>query len=313
MTVSGAVRASAPAKINLRLGVGPLRPDGFHPLGTVYLALDWRDHVTARPADDWSVEVATSVPGRVALDQVPTTGDNLALRAARLLADQAGVSDPVAVRIDKQIPVAGGLAGGSADAAAALVACDRLWRLGTSPADLLALAAELGSDVPFALVGGAALGVGRGERVTPLPVGGRLWWVVLPDAAGLSTPAVYAEYDRLVVEGAIRPVGVDVPTGLPAALASGDPHALSAYLVNDLAAPATSLRPELADRLATGAAAGALAPLLSGSGPTCLFLCDSRRRADAVVRALATRGLPGALVSSGPTPGAVGSVEELPA
>src|SRR5690606_21749455 len=157
---------------------------------------------------------------------------------------------------------------------------------------------RLGSDVPFALLGGAALGEGRGEVVTPLPVGATWWWVVLPDPDGLSTPAVYAAYDRLLGEGYFSPAGTAVPAGLAAALAAGDPAALAPYLVNDLTIPAASLRPELADRLAAGAAAGVLAPLLSGSGPTCLFLCGSAQHADAVVRVLADRGLDGALVCS---------------
>lgn len=310
-----AVRVQAPAKINLRLGVGPVRDDGYHPLGTVYFALDWRDAVTVRPADSWSVEVTTAVPERVDLGGVPAgpegTTANLAVRAAQLLAARTGVHGALAVEIDKEIPVAGGLAGGSADAAAALVAADRLWGTGLSRADLVALAGELGSDVPFALVGGAARGEGHGELVTPLEVSGRLWWVVLPDAAGLSTPAVYAAYDRLLADGYFTPVGTEVPTGLADVLAVGEPAALAPYLVNDLTIPAATLRPELADRLAAGAGAGALAPLLSGSGPTCLYLCASERHAQLVAQVLADRGLPGALVCSGPTPGALDSVEEL--
>lgn len=313
-----AVRVHAPAKINLRLGVGSVRDDGYHPLGTVYFALDWRDAVTARLAEaghEWTVQVTTSVPERVVLDAVPVDGDNLAIRAARLLAERAralGVDvAPVALRIDKQIPVAGGLAGGSADAAAALVACNRLWELGLPGTELQALAGELGSDVPFALVGDAALGEGRGELVTPLPTRGTFWWVVLADPVGLSTPAVYAAYDALLAEGYFSPAGTEVPDGLAKALAAGDAAALAPYLVNDLTIPATSLRPELADRLAAGAGAGALAPLLSGSGPTCLFLCGSQAHAEAVTRVLADRGLPGALVSSGPAAGALQSVEVL--
>jgi 4-diphosphocytidyl-2-C-methyl-D-erythritol kinase len=306
--VNAAVTVAAPAKINLRLGVGPVRPDGYHPLGTVYLALDLLDTVTAAPADEWSVTVRTTVPDRVDTAEVPTDARNLAAQAARLLAVEHGTaqgSHPVALTLDKAIPVAGGLAGGSADAAAALVACDRLWGLDSSEADLLVLAARLGSDVPFALLGGAALGQGHGELVSPLPVAGALWWVVLPDPTGLSTPAVYRAFDELFANGATDPVGTSVPDGLAAALAAGDVAALAPYLVNDLEAPAVHLRPELADRLAAGRAAGAVAPLLSGSGPTCLYLCTSRAHADEVVAGLAAAGHPGGLVASGPTPGAL--------
>lgn len=306
--MSAAVTVAAPAKVNLRLGVGPVRPDGYHPLGTVYLALGLLDTVTAVPAEEWSVAVRTAVPDRVSTGEVPTDARNLAAQAARLLAAEHGgarVDHAVALTLDKAIPVAGGLAGGSADAAAALVACDRLWGLGSSDADLLALAARLGSDVPFALLGGAALGAGRGELVTPLPVAGAFWWAVLPDPAGLSTPAVYRAFDELVAVGATTPAGTAVPEGLASALAAGDVAALAPYLVNDLEAPAVRLRPELADRLAAGRIAGAVAPLLSGSGPTCLYLCTSRAHADEVVAGLAAAGHPGGLVASGPTPGAL--------
>lgn len=305
--MSAPVSVAAPAKINLRLGVGPVRADGYHPLGTVYLALDLLDAVTAAPADDWSVTVRTAVPDRVDIGEVPTDARNLALQAARLLAVEHGsrATRPVALTLDKAIPVAGGLAGGSADAAATLVACDRLWGLGSSDADLLALAARLGSDVPFALVGGAALGEGHGELVSPLPTAGTFWWVVLPDPVGLSTPAVYRAFDELAAGGSTTPVGTTVPDGLAAALAAGDAAGLAPYLVNDLEAPALHLRPELADRLAAGTAAGAVAPLLSGSGPTCLYLCTSRAHADEVVAGLAAAGHPGGLVASGPTPGAL--------
>ncbi|MDP3969114.1 MAG: 4-(cytidine 5'-diphospho)-2-C-methyl-D-erythritol kinase [Nocardioides sp.] len=306
--MSAAVTVAAPAKINLRLGVGPVRPDGYHPLGTVYLALDLLDTVTAAPADDWSVTVRTAVPDRVDTAEVPTDARNLAAQAARLLAVEHGTAQavhPVALTLDKAIPVAGGLAGGSADAAAALVACDRLWGLGSSDIDLLALAARLGSDVPFALLGGAALGEGHGQLVTPLPVAGPLWWAVLPDPTGLSTPAVYRTFDELAGAGATTPAGTAVPDGLAAALAAGDVAALAPYLVNDLEVPAVHLRPALAERLAAGHAAGAVAPLLSGSGPTCLYLCTSRAHADEVVAGLAAAGHPGGLVASGPTPGAL--------
>lgn len=296
--MSRSVTVTAPAKINLHLGVGPARPDGFHPLATVYQAIGLYDDVTVAAADATTL----SVTGEgVDVSDVPTDAGNLALRAAALLAEHAGVADAsVEMTIRKRIPVAGGMAGGSTDAAAALVACHELWGLDLPPHALIEIAAELGSDVPFCLVGGTALGSGRGEVVTPLEDGGGYWWVVAPSGVGLSTPAVFAEFDRLVGGSAPDP---KVSPALLAALAAGDPARLGPLLANDLEAPALSLRPDLADVLDTGARPPALGRLLSGSGPTCLFLAATE--ADAlVVRDHLRRAGVGALVAPGPVPGA---------
>src|SRR4051794_10997452 len=190
------VAATAPAKINLSLGVGPNRPDGFHTLATVYQAIGLYDRVTVRPADETTVAV-TATEGRVPVHDVPLDATNIAVRAARLLAEHHGFERAVEITIDKAIPVAGGMAGGSADAAATLLACDHLWGLATAREDLLLVAAELGSDVPFALLGGTAIGTGRGETVTPLMTRGEYWWVVLESPRGLSTPQVYRTFDEL--------------------------------------------------------------------------------------------------------------------
>ncbi|NPC97400.1 4-(cytidine 5'-diphospho)-2-C-methyl-D-erythritol kinase [Nocardioides sp. zg-DK7169] len=271
----------APAKINLHLGVGAPREDGFHPLVTVYQAVGLHDDVTVREADDWSVEVA--VADWMAGVELPPVEDNIVTRAADLLAAHHGVPRRGAVHVAKAIPVAGGMAGGSADAAAALVALDRLWGTGTTDEDLLALAAELGSDVPFALVGGTALGTGRGELVERVPDAGTWWWVAVPAHAGLSTPAVYRHFDVMVPDASAQP---PVPDTLLAALAAGDVDALAAALHNDLQAPALDLRPELGALIARGEEAGALRGLLSGSGPTCLFLCRDGDHAREVAAAL---------------------------
>lgn len=271
----------APAKINLHLGVGAPRPDGFHPLVTVYQAVGLHDDVTVRDADDWSVEVA--VADWMAGVALPAVADNIVTRAADLLAAHHGVPRRGAVHVAKAIPVAGGMAGGSADAAAALVALDRLWGTETSDADLLRIAAELGSDVPFALLGGTALGTGRGELVERVPDSGTWWWVAVPSSEGLSTPAVYRHFDALRPDASPEPPGADA---LLAALAAGDPDALAATVHNDLQAPALDLRPELAALIARGEEAGALRGLLSGSGPTCLFLCRDGDHAREVVAAL---------------------------
>ena len=275
------ISVTAAAKINLHLGVGGRRDDGFHELHTVYQAISIHSTVTATPADAWSLE--TELPDFIAAEGLPADADNLATRAAYLLARRAGLEPAAHVRIDKGIPIAGGLAGGSADAAATLVALDRLWGLGTPRSELLELAAELGSDVPFSMVGRTALGLGRGEQVQPLPDSGTWWWVVVPDARGLSTPAVFRRFDERYPDASSTPPRADALIG---ALATGDPHALARTLHNGLQETTFDLRPDLRDRVAAGERAGALRGLVSGSGPTCLFLCESEAHAAEVAGAL---------------------------
>ena len=294
------VVAVAPAKVNLCLGVGAPRSDGYHGLATVYQAIGLYDEVRVRAADTF--EVSVSGHERLAVCDVPTDSSNIAARAARLLASHHGIETAVAVHIDKGIPVAGGMAGGSADAAATLVACDALWETATPFAELVALAGELGSDVPFALLGGTAVGSGHGELVTPLPTQGEYWWVVLESPAGLSTPAVYGELDRLRA-GSVVPEP-EVPSALVEALRQGDVPALGAALANDLQPAAFRLRPELERNLATGLAAAPHGALLSGSGPSCLFLCESSAHASKVAAALDSAGLGPSSVAAGPVPGA---------
>lgn len=283
----------APAKVNLALLVGPPRTDGFHPLDTVYEAISLYDDVRVAEAEEWSVSV---VPvGGVDCSGVPLDDSNLALRAGRLLAEHHGLDRAAAVEVHKGIPVAGGLAGGSADAAATLVALDRLWDARTSDADLLALAARLGSDVPFALVGGTARGTGRGELVDPVPDAGERWWVVVPSDEGLSTPAVYGRFDDLP-----DPAPGD-PSALLAALAGGAP--IGELLRNDLQAAALDLRPALADRIALVSSYAGTA-LVSGSGPTVLGLAADQDRAREARAALLEAGLPVVHVATGPVAGA---------
>jgi 4-diphosphocytidyl-2-C-methyl-D-erythritol kinase len=312
--VSAAVTASAPAKINLSLGVGAVRPDGFHPLATVYQAVGLHDHVTVHETGGAAGEVTVSLEAHARLDarEVPTDAGNIAARAVLLLARHHGFEPAVHVHIDKAIPVAGGMAGGSADAAAALVACDRLWDLGTPPEQLAALAAELGSDVPFALVGGTAIGSGRGEVVTPLLTRGEHWWVVLESPLGLSTPAVYRELDTLRASADDGPPDdPEIPDRLLAALAAHDVLGLGASLTNDLQRAAFRLRPELAAALEDGLAASAHGAVLSGSGPSCLFLCESRTHATHVADSLAARGRGPVTLAPGPVPGARTVVKEV--
>ncbi|NED15885.1 4-(cytidine 5'-diphospho)-2-C-methyl-D-erythritol kinase [Streptomyces sp. SID9124] len=292
------VTVRVPAKVNVQLAVGAARPDGFHDLANVFLAVGLYDEVTVTPAD--SLRITCSGPDAA---QVPLDASNLAARAASALAARHGIAPDVHIHIDKDIPVAGGMAGGSADGAGALLACDALWGTRTPREDLLALCAELGSDVPFSLVGGAALGTGRGERLTPVEVGGTFHWVFAVADGGLSTPAVYREFDRLT-EGTRVPEPV-ASDALLEALRSGDAKALAGALSNDLQAPALSLRPSLSATLAAGTEAGALAALVSGSGPTTAFLTEDEATAREVAAALTASGTcRTARPAASPAPGA---------
>ncbi|MFC8453176.1 4-(cytidine 5'-diphospho)-2-C-methyl-D-erythritol kinase [Kitasatospora sp. NPDC057223] len=302
------VTVRVPAKVNVQLGVGGLRGDGYHDLANVFFAVALGDEVTASAsAPGTGVTLTCSGPDA---GQVPLDGTNLAARAARLLAAHHGIDADVHLHIAKDIPVAGGMAGGSADGAAALVACDALWALDTPLDTLLGLAADLGSDVPFALLGGVALGRGRGEILDPLPVGGTFHWVFAVADGGLSTPAVFHECDRLREESGTGSTEADVPTpdadpALLAALADGDPVALAAALANDLQPAALSLRPALAATLRAGTEAGAIGALVSGSGPTCAFLAKDAEAAEAVAGALRESGTcRTAHATRGPVPGA---------
>ena len=288
-----------PAKVNLQLSVGPRRDDGYHDLVTVFHSVSLFDEVTVRPADRASVRVT----GQDA-SQVPTGRTNLAARAARALAaavkrGQSGVQ----IEIRKRIPIAAGLAGGSADAAATLVACNELWQAGLTQAELSEIAAGLGSDVPFALLGGTAIGQGRGERLTAALAAGTYHWVLAFATGGLSTPDVYAACDRLRDAAPVAPP--ELSTGLMAALRSGDPAAVGLQLSNDLQPAAVSLRPDLRRALAAGEDSGALGAIVSGSGPTCAFLAADARQAGELAVALTGAGVcRGVVRVHGPAPGA---------
>ncbi len=287
-----------PAKVNLQLSVGPVRADGYHDLVNVFHAVSLFDEVTATPSETLSVSMEGSAPG------VPLGPDNLAAQAATALARHAGIEPNVALHIRKDIPVAGGMAGGSADAAAALVACDRLWGTKAPREQLLEIAATLGSDVPFALLGGTAVGLGRGERLTPVEALGDFHWVFGYADGGLSTPRVYGECDRL--RGSAPISWPAVSDRLMAALKTGDAIALGNSLRNDLEAAAVSLRPSLSDALTAGRTHGALGALVSGSGPTCAFLTGSAADAEKLVSELTSTNLFASVrQASGPVPGAV--------
>ncbi|WP_217550871.1 4-(cytidine 5'-diphospho)-2-C-methyl-D-erythritol kinase [Streptomyces sp. GbtcB6] len=292
------VTVRVPAKVNVQLAVGAARPDGFHDLANVFLAVGLYDEVTVTPAGE--LAVTCEGPGA---DQVPLDRTNLAARAALALAERRGIEPAVHIHIAKDIPVAGGMAGGSADGAGALLACNELWRAGASRAELLAICADLGSDVPFSLVGGAALGTGRGERLTALEVGSTFHWVFAMAGRGLSTPAVFREFDRLAA-------GRDIPEPIASrdlldALAKGDADALAAAVSNDLQPAALALFPELAETLDAGRAAGALTALVSGSGPTTAFLVRDTASAQKVSEALLASGTCRTVrTATAPAPGA---------
>jgi 4-diphosphocytidyl-2-C-methyl-D-erythritol kinase len=315
------VTVRVPAKVNLQLAVGPARPDGFHELVTVFHAVSLYDEVTVSDSDRRRV----TVTGEGA-DSVPDDDGNLAVQAVAALAKAAGLpprriprvvsgaaGDPgsaaspaVAIEIRKRIPVAAGLAGGSADAAAALVACNELWRAGLTQAELAVVAAGIGSDVAFALVGGTSVGQGRGERLTPALVAGQYHWVLAFAAGGLSTPDVYRACDRIRAARDIVVAPPRLSTELMSALRSGDPAEVGPLLSNELQPAAVSLRPELRRTLATGREYGALGAVVSGSGPTCAFLvADAQRAVDLIVALTGAGVCRSAVRAVGPAQGAV--------
>ncbi len=300
---TGSITVRVPGKVNLYLAVGDRRDDGYHELTTVFHAVSLLDEVTVRTADVLSLEMAGE-----GMESLPTDERNLAWQAAELMAEHVGRSPDVAITIEKSIPVAGGMAGGSADAAAVLVAINSLWELGVPRRDLHTLAARLGSDVPFALHGGTALGTGRGEELATVLARNTFHWVLAFADGGLSTPAVFAEIDRLREEDDSNrslPPRLEDPEPVLAALASGDPAALAPLLGNDLQPASLSLDPGLRRTLRAGADAGALAGIVSGSGPTCAFLCTSAASAIDIGAELAGAGVCRTVrVASGPVHGA---------
>ncbi len=295
---TGSVTVRVPGKVNLFLAVGDRRADGYHELTTVFHAVSLFDEVTVRTADVLSLDITGEGAGAL-----PTDERNLAWQAAELLADHVGRAPDVAITLEKAIPVAGGMAGGSADAAGVLVAVNALWETGVPRRDLHTLAARLGSDVPFGLHGGTALGTGRGEELATVLARNTFHWVLAFGQRGLSTAKVFGEIDRLRETGA--PPRLDEVEPVLAALAAGDPGELAPLLGNDLQAAALSLDPDLRRTLRAGVEAGALAGVVSGSGPTCAFLCPSAAAAVDVGTELAGAGVCRTVrVASGPVHGA---------
>ena len=293
------VRVRVPAKINLALRVGGRRADGYHELATLFQAISLTDEITATAGTSG---ITCTVTGPYA-DEVGPETDNLAYRAAALLRDEYAVAEGVDLIIDKRIPVAAGLAGGSADGAGALLACARLWDLHLAPDELLHLGARLGADVPFALMGGCAVGLGRGDRLTPALSRGLYHWVLAFAGYPLSTPAVFARFDELT--GTTRLPAPEIPPALMMALTAGDVARVGDLLVNDLTPAACALAPGLTTTLAAGREAGALAAIVSGSGPTVAFLARDQAAATDLAVALSSQGIAQQVrLATGPVPGA---------
>ena len=287
-----------PGKINLQLSVGPLQKDGYHELATVFQSVSLFDELTLTPIESGAIEIDCG--GKAG---VPEGRENLAYRAAELMIDRFDIESGVAIKIKKEIPIAGGMAGGSANAGAAIVGIDSLFSLGLSRNEMEKLGAELGADVPFTISGGTAIGTGRGDRITPVLSRGTYYWVLALSTSGLSTPAVYSECDRLR-EG-MDIAAPHVSDELLQSLTHGDAKSLGKKLVNDLQPAAFSLKPALRLILDVGIDYGALGGIVSGSGPTVAFLAENEEHALDLVVALTSSGVVGNVVrAQGPVPGA---------
>lgn len=279
------VTATAPAKINLALYVGSPDISGFHPLLSAFQAINLFDSITVHPAAQ--MNITCRAPFNTS--SVPLDETNIVWKAHALISAHSASGGPVRIDIDKTIPVAGGMAGGSADGAASLIALNELWQAGCPVETLFELARQLGSDVPFSLVGGAAIGRGRGDVLQPFATDRPLHVVVVTSGIQLSTPLVYATLDAMRGEQKVA-----VPDALPdeflTAWRLADAHALAPLLHNDLEPVALSLEPSLGAVMEAVSAAGALRALVSGSGPTVVGLAESEAHAVAVAQALTTQG-----------------------
>ena len=292
------VTVQVPAKVNLQLSVGPKESDGYHQVVTVFQAISLFDNIKIAEADQFSIAVSGDYTNGIPLDQ-----SNLVYKAIELMAEEFETDKNLEVSIQKSIPIAGGMAGGSADAAAVLFGIDQLYRLGLSKDELSEIARKLGSDVPFMLHGGTAVGRGHGDEITPALSRGTYHWVIAVSSTGLATPAVYAECDRLRT-------GLDIkaPTlndELLQALLSGDATRVGKSLSNDLQAAACSIRPALRLILDTGQEYGALGGVVSGSGPSVAFLVADEDHSLDLAVALTSSGVVGSVArAQGPVTGA---------
>ncbi len=292
------VSVRVPGKINLQLSVGPLQRDGYHEVATVFQSVSLFDELTISENDGDGIEIAAE--GKSA---IPLGKENLAFKAAELMRKKFDISTGLLIKIKKEIPIAGGMAGGSANAGATIVGIDALFSLGLKRDEMERIGGEIGADVPFTISGGTAIGTGRGDQITPVLSRGSYNWVLALSSSGLSTPAVYKECDRLRE-------GLDiskphVSDSLLHSLSQGDAKALGKSLTNDLQAAACSLKPALRLILDVGLDYGALGGIVSGSGPTVAFLAESEDHALDLVVALTSSGVVGNVIRvAGPVPGA---------
>ena len=298
---SRGVTARVPAKVNLQLSVGPLGADGFHEVTTVFQAISLFDDVTVATADKGD-GIKISITGQTS-GGVPADNSNLAVKAAQLMIKNYDLPEDLVIKLKKEIPVAGGMAGGSADAAGIIVGLDSLFELGLSRDVMESVGSKIGSDVPFSICGGVAIGTGRGDQITPALAKGSYNWVLALSGQGLATPSVYQECDRLREGLSIAPPVVSEP--LMQALRAGDAKALGKALTNELQPAACSLRPALRLVLDVGVDYGALGGIVSGSGPTVAFLVSDDDHAMDLTVALSSSGVVSSVVrASGPTNGA---------
>ena len=298
---SRGVVARVPAKVNLQLSVGPLGSDGFHEVTTVFQAISLFDDVTVATAPDGD-GIKISISGQTS-SGVPADSSNLAVKAAELMIKNYDLPTDLIIKLNKEIPVAGGMAGGSADAAGVIVGLDSLFELGLSRDEMEIVGSKIGSDVPFSICGGVAIGTGRGDQITPALSKGSYNWVLALSGQGLSTPSVYQECDRLREGLSISAPLVSEP--LMQALRAGDAKALGKALTNELQPAACSLRPALRLVLDVGVDYGALGGIVSGSGPTVAFLVSDDEHAMDLTVALSASGVVSSVVrATGPAHGA---------
>jgi len=298
---SNSVTVRVPAKVNLQLAVGPREADGFHNLVTAFQAISIYDDVTIT-----KLEPGSGITIAITGDQthgVPADSTNLAVKAAQLIADEYDFVIDAHIEIKKSIPVAGGMAGGSADAAAVIVGLSELYDLDISREESLEFGARLGSDVPFMITGGTAIGQGRGDQLTAALSRGTYHWVLALSSVGLSTPAVYQECDRL--RAGLDIAAPQTSDALMQSLLAADPKAVGLALQNDLQSAACSLRPALTLVLDVGEEYGALGAIVSGSGPTVAFLVENEEQGLDLAVALTSSGVVGNVARAfGPVPGA---------
>jgi 4-diphosphocytidyl-2-C-methyl-D-erythritol kinase len=295
------VTVRVPAKVNLQLSVGPKEADGYHNLVSVFQAISIFDDIIIKLGEPGS-GLTISVVG----DQthgVPADANNLAAKAVSLISKEYDLTVDAHIEIKKSIPVAGGMAGGSADAAGTIIGIDYLYSLDMTREEMTEIAAKIGSDVPFMLSGGTAIGTGHGDQLTAALSRGTYHWVLAVSTVGLSTPAVYAECDRL--RGELEIVEPQTNEALMQSLLAADAPGVGAALVNDLQLAACSLRPAIRLVLDVGQEYGALGAIVSGSGPTVAFLVADQDSGLDLAVALTSSGVVGSVVQAyGPVAGA---------